>query len=92
MEDICRNQEEFYHPQENEIDVYIGIPFCRTRCTYCSFSSTDSTKGEKLMAPYIEALLTEIDQTAALLEKLNKQIRCLYIGGGTPTRTDRSSF
>ncbi len=92
LEDICRNQEEFYHPQENEIDVYIGIPFCRTRCTYCSFSSTDSTKGEKLMAPYIEALLTEIDQTAALLEKLNKQIRCLYIGGGTPTALTEALF
>lgn len=44
------------------------------------------------MAPYIEALLTEIDQTAALLEKLNKQIRCLYIGGGTPTALTEALF
>ena len=92
LEEICRNQQEFYSPQENEIDVYIGIPFCRTRCTYCSFSSTDSTKGEKLMVPYVEALLREIEQTAAMLEEQKRQIRCLYIGGGTPTALTEELF
>lgn len=92
LEEICSNQQEFYSPQEEEIDVYIGIPFCRTRCTYCSFSSTDSTKGEKLMTPYVEALLKEMEQTAKMLEERNRRLRCLYIGGGTPTALTEALF
>ena len=92
LEEICANQEAFYTPQQNEIDVYIGIPFCRTRCTYCSFSTTDSTKGEKLMVPYVEALLKEMEQTKAMLEEQKRQIRCLYIGGGTPTALTEALF
>ncbi|MBE7091800.1 MAG: coproporphyrinogen dehydrogenase HemZ [Clostridiales bacterium] len=82
---IIDNQTPYYVPKEDEVDVYIGIPFCKTRCTYCSFSSTDSTKGEKLMIPYVKALIKEIEDTASLIKTLNKKVRCLYIGGGTPT-------
>lgn len=92
LEEICANQAEFYFPKKEEIDVYIGIPFCRTRCTYCSFSSTDSTKGEKLMVPYVEALFTEMEQTARLLQTLKREVRCLYIGGGTPTALPEPLF
>lgn len=92
LERIIKNQEPFFVPADDEIDIYIGIPFCKTRCTYCSFSSTDSTKGEKLMIPYVDALLKEIEDTADLLKKLNKRIRCLYIGGGTPTALTEELF
>lgn len=89
---IIKNQEPFFLPNGDEIDIYIGIPFCKTRCTYCSFSSTDSTKGEKLMIPYVDALLKEIEDTARLLKTLNKRVRCLYIGGGTPTALTEELF
>ena len=92
LQRIIANQQEFYVPQQDELDVYIGIPFCKTRCTYCSFSSTDSTKGEKLMIPYVDALLREIEDTAELLKKLNKRVRCVYIGGGTPTALTEELF
>ena len=92
LERIISNQQEFFVPAEDEIDVYIGIPFCKTRCTYCSFSSTDSTKGEKLMIPYVKALKREIQETAELLKRLNKRIRCVYIGGGTPTALTEPLF
>lgn len=85
LQRIVVNQEPYFTPQKDEVDIYIGIPFCKTRCTYCSFSSTDSTKGEKLMIPYVKALIKEIEDTALLIKALNKQVRCLYIGGGTPT-------
>ena len=89
---IIDNQREFFEPAPDEIDIYIGIPFCKTRCTYCSFSSTDSTKGEKLMIPYVDALVKEMADTAELLKSLNKRVRCLYIGGGTPTALTESLF
>ncbi len=92
LERICLNQEKYYVPDKDEIDIYIGIPFCKTRCTYCSFSSTDSTKGESLMIPYVKALKREILDTAQLVKKLNKRIRCVYIGGGTPTALSESLF
>ena len=85
LQRIIDNQSPYFVPEKDEVDIYIGIPFCKTRCTYCSFSSTDSTKGEKLMIPYVEALIKEIEDTALLIKALNKQVRCLYIGGGTPT-------
>ena len=85
LQRIVANQSPFFTPQNDEVDIYIGIPFCKTRCTYCSFSSTDSTKGEKLMIPYVKALIKEIEDTALLIKAMNKQVRCLYIGGGTPT-------
>ena len=85
LQRIVVNQTPYFTPQKDEVDIYIGIPFCKTRCTYCSFSSTDSTKGEKLMIPYVKALIKEIEDTALLIKALNKQVRCIYIGGGTPT-------
>ncbi len=92
LERIIKNQEEFFVPESDELDIYIGIPFCKTRCTYCSFSSTDSTKGEKLMIPYVDALIKEIEDTSKLLKSLNKKVRCLYIGGGTPTALTEELF
>ncbi len=92
LQRIIANQQEFFIPAKDELDIYIGIPFCKTRCTYCSFSSTDSTKGEKLMIPYVDALLMEIEDTADLLKRLNKRIRCIYIGGGTPTALTEELF
>jgi len=92
LERIINNQSDFFVPQKDELDIYIGIPFCKTRCTYCSFSSTDSTKGEKLMIPYVDALIKEIEDTSELLKSLNKRVRCLYIGGGTPTALTEELF
>jgi len=68
-----------------DISVYIGIPFCPTRCAYCSFVSKTIGKRTELMEPYLRALHQEIAATGALLAQSGKTIRTLYIGGGTPT-------
>ena len=65
-------------------DLYIGIPFCTTRCAYCSFSSGEIGRGT-LVEPYVQALLSEIDQAAALMREKGLRLRAGYIGGGTPT-------
>ncbi len=69
----------------DDVSVYLGIPFCPTRCAYCSFVSLGIERFSGLLKPYLEALLREIRHTGALLEKSGKRIRTLYIGGGTPT-------
>ncbi len=68
-----------------EISLYVGIPFCPTRCAYCSFVSNSVEKTFHLVEPYLEALLDEIDQAAALVEELGLRVRSFYMGGGTPT-------
>ena len=69
---------------KKDISVYIGIPFCPTRCSYCSFVSRSIGKRTELLTPYLEALYQEISVTGALLAKSGHRIITLYIGGGTP--------
>lgn len=71
--------------QPQDLSVYIGIPFCPSRCAYCSFVSRTIGKKTELLEPYLEALLSEIRLTGELLRASEKTIRSLYIGGGTPT-------
>lgn len=71
--------------RENDLSLYIGIPFCPTRCVYCSFVSAGMEKARALLSPYLDALTQEIIHTAALLRDSGRKIRTLYIGGGTPT-------
>jgi len=70
---------------ENDISLYVGIPFCPTRCAYCSFVSRTIGKRTELLEPYLQALYKEIRHTGALLKASGKTIRTVYIGGGTPT-------
>ena len=71
--------------EENDLSLYVGIPFCPTRCTYCSFVSRTIGKKTELLNPYLEALLKELEISGKLLADSGKQIRTIYIGGGTPT-------
>ena len=70
---------------ENDVSLYVGIPFCPTRCAYCSFVSRTIGKRTELMTPYLEALAKELSVTGELLKKSGRTIRTVYIGGGTPT-------
>ena len=71
--------------EPEDISVYVGIPFCPTRCTYCSFVSRTIGKKTELLDPYLAALEQEIRCTAQLMRSSGKHLRTLYIGGGTPT-------
>ena len=70
---------------ENEISLYAGIPFCPTRCAYCSFVSNSVEKSFHLVEPYLQALLAEADSAAAMVKDLGLKVRSFYMGGGTPT-------
>lgn len=70
--------------QKNDVDVYVGIPFCRTRCLYCSFASELRTKKTDMRA-YLNALKKDILLGAALAREHGLKVRAAYLGGGTPT-------
>ncbi len=68
-----------------DVCLYIGIPFCPTRCAYCSFVSHSVEKASKLVEPFLLTLSREIDETAALAGSLGLRVISVYMGGGTPT-------
>lgn len=71
--------------QPKDISIYIGIPFCPSRCSYCSFVSHSIEKAGKLMAEYLDTLCAEIEHTGTILQQAGLRIISIYIGGGTPT-------
>ena len=70
---------------KNDVCLYIGVPFCKTRCLYCSFVTNSAAKNNKYMRSFIKNLKLEIEYTAELLKKTDYNIVGLYFGGGTPT-------
>ena len=70
---------------EHEVSLYVGIPFCPTRCAYCSFVSADVGRALKLIDPFLDALSREIRATGAMLADAGLRVRTVYFGGGTPT-------
>ncbi len=90
---VSENEREILDGiKENSVSVYIGIPFCPTRCLYCSFVSTDIASSGKYMTKYLECLLKEIEVCAEILKNSGKIIENIYIGGGTPTTLDENSL
>ncbi len=70
-------------PGKDSYSLYIGIPFCPTRCTYCSFTSYPLKEWENRMNDYLEALLKELAYVAC--KSKEKVLDTIYVGGGTPT-------
>lgn len=69
------------------ISLYVGIPFCNSRCSYCSFVSESiaSTRAQQLYPEYFDKLLTEIETVGHIAKKTGRVLRTVYIGGGTPS-------
>lgn len=71
--------------QPHSFSLYISIPFCPTRCDYCSFVSQTVVQAKKLIPDYVEQLCKEIAFTGALAKELGLRLETVYFGGGTPT-------
>lgn len=71
--------------EERDVCLYVGIPFCPTRCSYCSFVSQSVEKSMKLIEPFLQALFQELRATAEQVKKLGLRVISVYFGGGTPT-------
>ncbi len=68
-----------------EIGVYVSIPFCPTRCSYCSFVSHSMETAARLIPAYVEKLVDEIRVTGEIIREYGLRVHSLYVGGGTPT-------
>lgn len=85
VEKIVNVQTPIRNKSSREYDVFVFIPFCPTRCAYCSFVSLPIDKQKKLVEPYVECLIRELEQTKELIRSKKLKIRAVYVGGGTPT-------
>lgn len=76
----------------DDISLYVGIPFCPSRCYYCSFVSSTTAQSGHLIEPYLDTLCREVEETAALVREAGKRVQSVYIGGGTPTTLDETQL
>lgn len=91
--DVAVAEGKVITPQSRrECSVYIGIPFCPTRCAYCSFVSYTSPKLLSLIPDYLDALENDIDGIFSVIRDLGMKVSTVYIGGGTPTILDASQL
>lgn len=89
--DVAITEHKYIYPvDDKKISIYISIPFCPTRCSYCSFPSNILDDCKKYLDAYISALCNEIRKTSELIK--DKQVESIYIGGGTPTTLNTNHF
>ena len=83
--EVAKNESKFLDVDEKSVGIYIGIPFCPTRCAYCSFTSNPYKGNEGLVEEFLEALLKEVNSVLGYIKNNGFTIDTFYIGGGTPT-------
>lgn len=85
VEQILEQQQPFRKTANEGVDLYVGIPFCVSRCTYCSFTGGEIAKLSKYVKPFVDTLCYEITQTLDFLKEKGIAVNNVYFGGGTPT-------
>lgn len=78
--------------EPGDISLYVGIPFCPSRCRYCSFVSNSIEKEGGLLEPFLDTLLREVEAAGGLLAATRYRVRTVYLGGGTPTTLSASQL
>ncbi|MBI9014522.1 MAG: coproporphyrinogen dehydrogenase HemZ [Clostridiales bacterium] len=92
--EIAKREKPFLLDADDtsKLSLYICIPFCPTRCLYCSFPSNDMRQKGKLVEMYFECLLREIDEAYKKIVTNHLEVDCIYIGGGTPSVLTEGQF
>lgn len=85
IENVVLGQKGIYSTLDGEVDVFVNIPICPTRCKYCSFISTEYSRVKKLVPSYVECVISEIMEIKERVARENLKVRSVYVGGGTPT-------
>lgn len=89
---IANMEKSIVNKEKNKISIYIGMPFCPTRCLYCSFASNPIGKCSKLVEPYLKALYYEMKSLSKYIKEKNLKVQSVYFGGGTPTSINNNQF
>ncbi|MBU5590967.1 coproporphyrinogen III oxidase [Clostridium sp. MSJ-4] len=90
--EIAKYEEKFINVDKNKVSIYVGMPFCPTRCLYCSFTSNPIAGNKRLVEPYLNALVREIKEVSSFIKSKSIEIDTVYFGGGTPTAVDDDNF
>ena len=86
LKETAKSEDEIISKSKvDSVSIYISIPFCPSRCSYCSFVSHSIDKALDLIPQYVSLLCEEIKQTAEIVKRLNLKVLSVYVGGGTPT-------
>ncbi len=92
VETALTQQKMLSDIRPNDCGLYVSIPFCPTRCDYCSFVSYSNDKLFALIPEYLEQLHRDIANTGEMIKKLGLRVRAIYIGGGTPSILDTNQI
>ncbi len=76
----------------DKISLYVGIPFCPSRCSYCSFISHTIKEAGTGVESYVDTLIDEISYALTRLRDAEISVQCIYVGGGTPTSITANSL
>ncbi|MCQ2387448.1 MAG: coproporphyrinogen dehydrogenase HemZ [Clostridia bacterium] len=87
-ESVLNSQQGIYNTKNDNSDLFVFIPFCPSRCKYCSFISQDLKSVKNYVNDYIDALIYEIEYS----KKYIKNLRSIYVGGGTPASLDSENL
>jgi coproporphyrinogen dehydrogenase HemZ len=89
---VAKAERKIVNKDKNTVSIYIGMPFCPTRCSYCSFASNPINACKGIVEPYLEALNFEIKAVSNYIKNKGLTVECIYFGGGTPTSVSDSEF
>lgn len=89
---VARGEQKYVSRDKKLISVYVGMPFCPTKCLYCSFTSNPAGENSGLVDDYLKALFYELDRTKEYIKEKDLKIQCVYFGGGTPTAVSNRQF
>ncbi|MPQ42983.1 coproporphyrinogen III oxidase [Clostridium tarantellae] len=90
--DVAKVESKFVNKDEKSISIYVGMPFCPTRCLYCSFAANPIASCKKDVNNYLEALKKEINNIKDYIHNNKLTIETVYFGGGTPTSINNEQF
>lgn len=85
IERCATYQERYINKDPASVGLYINIPFCPTRCSYCSFISTEVFRVKKELPAFVSSVQKDIEVLFGIIEKKGYNVRSIYVGGGTPT-------
>lgn len=90
--DVAKYEKNVVNTDKNSISIYVGMPFCPTRCVYCSFTSNPVGANRNNVINYLNSLTKEIEEISKYVDEKKLIIETVYFGGGTPTSVNDDQF
>jgi oxygen-independent coproporphyrinogen-3 oxidase len=89
---VTEGQIGIYNTERVKPDLFVNIPFCASRCSYCSFLSAEIGRNRALARQYTDYLIEDIKRAEMIRKRIGQGYRALYVGGGTPTSLEDIDF